>query len=54
MYACDGCYDVQMVRELFLGDAHGANRGLPGLFCLSWVDQWMITRSRQDNLGSSS
>jgi hypothetical protein len=39
MYPCDGCYDVQTVCELFLGDAQGAYRGVPELFRLSWVHQ---------------
>jgi hypothetical protein len=54
MYHCDGCYDVQTVCELFLGDTQGAYWGLPRLFRLSWVDQWMITRFSRDNLGGSS
>ena len=43
-----------MVCELILGVAQDADQGLPGLFRLSWVDQWMMTRFSRDNLGGSS
>ena len=37
-----------------MGDARGAYRGLPGLFRLSWVNQWIITRFSRDNLDGFS
>ena len=42
------------VCEWFLGDARGAYRGLPELFHLSWIDQWMMIRFSRDNLNGSS
>jgi hypothetical protein len=44
MYPCDGCYDVQTVCELFLGDALRRIPGTTGIISLK------LDSSVDDNL----